>query len=138
MTEALVQVVHQAHIEGQGGDNGFKRETWIKAVLKAIALHKGRASITWDKAKNKWGDLKTKWKHWVKLSGLSGFGFNPDTELFEAYDYTWENLNKSDPGIIWHKTHVMPHRGEIGDILHTQQATGQGALTAADPTLIDP
>jgi hypothetical protein len=74
----------------------------------------------------------------VKLSEMSGFGFNPDTELYKAYDYVWDNLNKSEPNIIWHKTHIMPHRTEIGEILHQQQATGKGALSGADPTPIDP
>ena len=45
------------------------------------------SSITWEKLKNKWGDLKEKWKHWELLLGMSGFGWNEDKERYEAYDY---------------------------------------------------
>lgn len=139
MVEQLVGVVHAKFVLGQGGDNGFKRETWTEAARKVQGAVRGPSdNITWDRCKNKWGDLKGKWKHWVKLSEMSGFGFNPDTELYEAYDYVWDNLNRSEPNIIWHKTHIMPHRAEIGEILHQQQATGKGALSGADPTPVDP
>ena len=53
ITATLVQVVYQAFRDGQGGDNGFKRETWTKATIKATSLSTRRGSITWDKAKNK-------------------------------------------------------------------------------------
>ena len=139
MVEQLVEVIHAKFLQGQGGDNGFKRETWIEAARKVQGVTRGPSdNITWDRCKNKWGDLKGKWKHWVKLSEMSGFGFNPELELYEAYDYVWDNLNKSEPNIIWHKTHIMPYRTEIGEILHQQQATGKGALSGADPTPIDP
>ena len=72
------------------------------------------------------------------LSKQSDIGFNPDTELYEAYDYVWDNLNRSHPKIIWHKTHVMPFCDMIGYILHDVQANGKGALTLEDPTPIDP
>lgn len=38
-------------------------------------------------------------------------------------------LNKSRPQIIWHKTHVMPHREIFEEVLHETQATGKGAIT---------
>jgi hypothetical protein len=138
MVEQLVEVIYAKFLLGQGGDNGFKRETWIEAPRKVQGVVRGPSeNITWDRCKNKWGDLKGKWKHWMKLSEMSGFGFNSELELYEAYDYVWDNLNKSEPNIIWHKTHIMPYRTEIGEILHQQQATGKGALSGADPTPID-
>jgi hypothetical protein len=72
------------------------------------------------------------------LSNQSGFGFNSDTELYKAYDYVLESLNKAHPGILWHKTHVMPLRDQIGYILHDVQANGKGSLALEDPTPIDP
>ena len=72
------------------------------------------------------------------LSKQSSFGFNPNTKLYKAYDTVWNDLNRAYLKIIWHKTHVMPHREEIGLILHDVQANGQGALTFEDLTSIDP
>jgi hypothetical protein len=44
--------------------------------------------VFWDKVKNKWGsDIKEKWKHWVLLSEMSGFGLNEEIEKYEAYEY---------------------------------------------------
>lgn len=81
--------------------------------------------IVWDKIKNKQGDHREKWKHWLKLSTQSGFGFNPDTEMYEAFDYVQEHLNKAEPRIIWHKTHVLHNRPEQAEILHDARATGE-------------
>jgi hypothetical protein len=139
MAEQLVEVVHAKWEEAPGAcDNGMKRETWHEGADRANRVRRSGAVVTWDKAKNKWGDLKIKYRHFVKLSQMSGFGFDPITELYEAHDYVWENLNKSEPNIIWHKTHVMPFRDLIGEILQDETANGGGALTAANPTPLDP
>jgi hypothetical protein len=82
--------------------------------------------------------LKRKWQHWVILSSQSGIGWNEETELYDFYDYVWDNLNKSHPKIIWHKTHVMPLRDLIGTILHDVQANGEESVSLNKPTLIDP
>jgi hypothetical protein len=139
MTEQLVEVVYAKWEEAPGAcDNGMKRDTWTEGADRANQVRKVGAVVTWDKAKNKWGDLKIKYRHWVKLSEMSGFGFNPDTGLYEAFDYVWDNLNKSEPNIIWHKTHIMPFRDMIGEILQEETANGGGALTATEPTPLDP
>ena len=68
----------------------------------------------------------------------SGFGWNEDTELYEAYDYVWTTLNTAHPGVLWHKTHVMPYKETISLILHDVQANRKGALTLEEPTVINP
>ena len=77
--------------------------------------------------------MKAKWAHWKVLGEMSGFGWNEDLELYDANDYVWDNLNKAYPGIIWHKSYVMPFREQLGTILHNVQANGNGALTLATP-----
>lgn len=132
MTTALVEFVFDAWKQGKTSDNGMKKELWL-AVSGEVTKVAGRL-VTWDKCKNKWGsDIKEKWKHFSILSESSGFGWNEETEKFEAYDYVWENLNRSYPRIIWHKTHVMYHRELLSQILHESQATGKGAISGEDP-----
>ena len=139
MTKALVEVVHQKWQEAPGAcDNGMKRETWHIGADQANRVRRTGAPVTWHKAKNKQGDLKTKYRHWVKLLDMSGFGQNPDTELYLAFDYVWDNLNKSKPNIIWHKTHIMPFQDIIREILQEETTNRQGALTRTDPTPLDP
>ena len=138
MVEQLIEVLHEVFQVGGAADNSFKKATFELAVTKVRGVYKGPLDITQEKCKNKWADIKKKWGHWVCLSEQSGFGFNPETELYEAYDYVWDNLNKSKPTIIWHKTHTLHHRDLIGEILHEAQATGKSAFTTTDPTPIDP
>jgi hypothetical protein len=142
MIEALVECIYGVWKDGRASDNGFKKEVWVEASNAVQRVYRGLPlTIEWEKCKNKWTDLKEKWKHWLVLSDQSGFGWNDDTERYEAADYVWDNLNKSHPRIIWHKTHVMPHREILGEILHEAQATGKGAVSmhAFDSTSsIDP
>ena len=140
MLEQLVETLYGVFKEGGAADNSFKKATFQACVVAVRKAYRGSRpqDITYSKCKNKWADTKAKWSHWVFLSKQSGFGFNTSTELYEAYDSVWNELNKAHPKIIWHKTHVMPYREEIGFILHDVQANGQGALTLEDPTPIDP
>jgi hypothetical protein len=64
MVEQLVEVIYAKFLQSQGGDNGFKRETWTEAAGKVQGVIRDPSeNITWDRCKNKWGDLKGKWKH---------------------------------------------------------------------------
>jgi hypothetical protein len=64
-------------------------------------------------------------------------------ERYEAPDYIWDNLNRSMPRILWHKTHVMPHRDIFTEVLHdNSMATGRAAISGLQQLqqdeLIDP
>jgi hypothetical protein len=110
MIEALVECIYSVWKDGRSADNGYKKEAWIEASNAVSQVYRGASStIEWEKCKNKWTDLKEKWKHWVILSEQSGFGWDNIKERYEADDYVWENLNKFYPRIIWHKTYIMPH-----------------------------
>jgi hypothetical protein len=90
-------------------DNGLKKELWIKTAIEINGVYYGK-KVPLDKIKNKWvSDIKEKWEYWVLVSDRSGFGWNEETEKFEACDYVWENLNKGYPRIIWHKSVITCH-----------------------------
>jgi hypothetical protein len=137
MKEALIDVLEEVFTQG-GADNSFKTTTFKTAATRVCRVYRGTSSITANKCKNKWADLKAKWAHWKELSGMSGFGWNEEKELFEAYDYVWDALNKAYPCIIWHKTNILPYRDQLSVILHNVKATGGGALSLATPTPVDP
>ena len=126
MVELLVVVLYKVFSEGGAADNSFKKAIFQACVLAVRKAYRGSRSqdIDWLKCKNKWADIKKKWSQWVFLSKQSGFGFNSNTKLYEAYDIVWNDLNRAHPKIIWHKTHVMPYREEVGLILHDIQANG--------------
>ena len=91
----------------------MKKDLWQAAANQVNKATRGY-TISQDKCKNKWGsDIKEKWKHWTQLRDMSGFGWNEEKELYEAYHYVWDNLNKSYLCIIWHKTYIMYMRDEL-------------------------
>jgi hypothetical protein len=138
MQEQLVDTLYEVFIAGGGADNSFKKATFEKVAVNVRKVYEGSNEINWLKCKNKWADFKKKWGHWMILSAQSGVGFNEETELYEFYDYVWMSLNKVNPDLIWHKTHIMPFRDEISTILHNVQANGEGALSLEEPTVLDP
>jgi hypothetical protein len=138
MLEQLVEELYDVFTKGGGADNSFKKSTFQSAAKRIRKVYKGKIEVIYAKCKNKWADLKRKWQHWVILSGQSGIGWNEETELYDFYDYVWDNLNKSHLKIIWYKTHVMPLRDLIGTILHDVQANGEESVSLNKPTLIDP
>jgi hypothetical protein len=138
MMEMLVDMLYEVFEKGGASDNSFKKTTFELAAGRVAKAYKGSVKVTQQHCKNKWQDIKGKWAYWKLLGEQSGFGWNSETELYEAYDYVWDNLNKSYPGIVWHKTHVMPFRDSISFILHDVQANGKGALTLEEPTPVDP
>jgi hypothetical protein len=138
MMEQLVNTLYEVFEKGGAADNSFKKATFELAAENVRKAYKGTVKVTQQHCKNKWQDWKGKWAHWKVLGDQSGFGWNEESELYEAYDYVWNSLNLSHPGIIWHKTHVMPFRDSIGFILHDVQANGKGAFTLEEHTAIDP
>ena len=64
MTEALVECIYSVFKAGKAADNGFKKESWVEASDMVLKVYRGPLgeSPTWEKCKNKWGDLKEKWK----------------------------------------------------------------------------
>jgi hypothetical protein len=141
MEEALVEYLYKVWLDGRASDNGFKKEIFMETAMAVNRVAGGILEVNWDKCKNKWGYYKEKWKHWMILSQMSGFGWSEEREKYKAYEYVWNNLNKAYPRIIWHKTHVLEHRDILSKVLHESQATGKGAVsgTSSDTAiLIDP
>jgi hypothetical protein len=134
MIEQLVETLLDIFTSGGGANNSFKKTSFERAATAVRRAYTGPLSITWQKCKNKWQDLKAKWAHWIILSQQSSGGFNKDKELFEFFDPVWQSLNEAHPKIIWHKKNVMPYREELGLILSNVQAKGQETFTLKTPT----
>ena len=109
MIEALVGCIYGVWKDGRATDNGFKKEAQIEASDALSRVYQSPLVIEWEKCKNKWTDLKEKWKHQLILLEMSSFEWDEEKERYKAYDYVWDGLNKSHPQITQHKTYVMPH-----------------------------
>jgi Myb/SANT-like DNA-binding domain len=95
MIEALVECIYRVWKDGRAANNGFKKEAWVEASIAVTRVYQGPLAIEWDKCKNKWTDLKEKWKHWLILLEMSSFGWDEGKKRYKAHDYVWESLNKS-------------------------------------------
>jgi len=63
MIEALVECIYGVWKDSRATDNRFKKEAWIKASNAVQRVYQGLLTIEWEKCKNKWTDLKEKWKY---------------------------------------------------------------------------
>jgi Myb/SANT-like DNA-binding domain len=100
MYEALIEFILECHRDGKTSGGGMKKELWYLAAIRVNKAARG-FTVPWDKCKNKWtSDIKEKWKHWVMLSEMSGFGWHDEKELYEADNDVWQRLNKAYPRVI--------------------------------------
>ena len=80
---------------GKRAESGYKKEAWIVVLedVKAAASSKTSVDlelVTLSKIKSKQDFIKGKWKEWVRINELSGWGWNEDTQLFIAEPDQWE------------------------------------------------
>jgi hypothetical protein len=87
MMEQLVDTLHEVFEKGGAADNSFKKATFELAAENVQKAYKGAVKVTQQHCKNKWQDLKGKWAYWKVLGDQSGFGWNEESELYEAYNY---------------------------------------------------
>jgi hypothetical protein len=101
MIEALVECIYRVWKDGRAADNGFKKEAWMEASNAVQRVYQGPLTIEWEKCKNKWTDLKEKWKHWLILSEMSGFGWDEEKERYEAVSiYSSDITSSIDPRLL--------------------------------------
>ena len=89
-TTLLATLCDQVDI-GKRSENGYKKEAW-DAVVRALSVE--GFTCTNDQAKNKNNGLKSRYRTWTELSTQSGFGWNDETERFEASEEVWDEYCK--------------------------------------------
>lgn len=95
MTEALAESLYEQFKAAKDTDaGGFKDEAWPPVVDAVNAVNCSEILVDKDMCHNKWGWFKDKWKLWKVLSGMSGFGWDEQAELFKADRDVWDNLGK--------------------------------------------
>jgi len=86
----------QAIRSGKRSDNGFKIEVW-NSVSEAVRCIAGsEVPLTREKCQAKLEGLKKKWKVWIRLKEMSGFGLDPLSGGITAPDEVWEIVTNCD------------------------------------------
>jgi hypothetical protein len=88
MTTALLAELRDQVRNGKRADNGFKKEAWTTAVIKANEVNDS-ALVTVKQAQNKVDTIKALYKDWQGLSQASGFGWDEQTQLYTAHPAVW-------------------------------------------------
>ena len=74
---------------GLRAETGFKKAAWLEALKNIVTKFPSQSTLTTKQLTTKLQWYKTKWKEWLILDNLSGWGWNPETELHTADDKTW-------------------------------------------------
>jgi len=128
MTTVLVRELVQAIRSGKRSDNGFKMEVW-NSVSEAVRCIAGReVPLTGEKCQAKLEGLKKKWKVWIRLKEMSGFGLDPLSGGITAPDEVWEMEIQRQPGIREFRDRPLGNVAELAEIFEGIQATGHHAI----------
>jgi Myb/SANT-like DNA-binding protein len=96
MHEALLESLLTQFQAGKATDGGgFKAEAWavvLDAIRRATRPNNGVAEEL--ACRNKWAWFKETWKNYKILEGMSGFGWDDESELFKADIEVWEGVSK--------------------------------------------
>lgn len=67
--------------EGLRAESGFKKAAWVEALRIIVAEFPLQSALTIKQLTTKLQWYKTKWKEWLIIDDLSGWGWNAVTEL---------------------------------------------------------
>lgn len=124
--QKLIDFMVQHHHTSEAEGGSAKKEQWI-------ALSRVIGEMTPDQCKNKWGDLKMKYRQWKELERQPSFRWNEETHMYEASSDDWIALGKSWRNIVWHKTHVLPYRAQLEMMLASSRlATATQPVSAVN------
>ncbi|MCJ1378516.1 hypothetical protein MMC17_001615 [Xylographa soralifera] len=123
---------------GRRADSGYKKEAWVE-VVDTLEADLG-LEVTIDQPKNKYGWYKQRYKEWVALLELSGFGWNVELQRFTAPDKTWSDYVKVHKEAGWHRNHTLHNIDCCRKLFDGHIATGSDAIginALIDPDLLE-
>ena len=74
---------------GLRAESGFKKAAWVEA-LQIVTEFPLQSELTIKQLTTKLQWYKTKWKEWLIIDDLSGWGWDPVKELPTADNATWD------------------------------------------------
>lgn len=133
MDTAMYEEMIIAHRKGLRVEPaGFKHAAWTR-ILAAV-----QAQVTTGQRVSKkhceWREeiQRNEWTEWKRLGTLSGWAYDPITELFVASDEQWQREIKFYPQAAGLRYSPCKYVKEFDELLHGRVATGRYALTIAE------
>ncbi|XP_028785416.1 uncharacterized protein At2g29880-like [Neltuma alba] len=87
-----------------------------------------------EKIKNRWKTLKKNFSEIYDIfkNGLSGFAWNPSTQLWEAEDEVWDQLIESKPKAANWRDTPFPNYNKMIILYGNNRASGEGTHTIGE------
>ncbi len=106
----LLETLENAVLDGEGGDNGFKPQTWTCVVRAVNACHPV-SEYTEASVKNKVQELRNEFARYKRLSEHTGFGL--ENGILTAGDQTWENVISHEPKCAKFRHSPLQHKEKL-------------------------
>ncbi|KAL7210492.1 hypothetical protein ACSBR1_031947 [Camellia fascicularis] len=132
--EIFLQCVKDAILAGRRVGITITKTGYNEIALKFAKRTGRRHDIT--QLKNKYDSLKKEWQAWNKLmdsiKGVTGIGFDRDTELFTASEEWWDNLKSTNKITYKFKTKPLEHEDLMREVFTGATATGKHHWTPGE------
>ncbi|CAI9295162.1 unnamed protein product [Lactuca saligna] len=133
MDAAFVDAMVQQQKKGNRPYGNFTSQAYVNMVEELNK--KLTMNLTKSHLKNRLKTLKSTFSQWYAMFNeifLSGFGWNADTQLIEAYEEVWDNLIKSKPDAVALKTKKVAHFEQMLVLFARDRASGENAETTKE------
>ncbi|KAF8408718.1 hypothetical protein HHK36_004783 [Tetracentron sinense] len=126
--------IEQVHLGNRPGST-LKPAAW-KKVVKEFNLKTG---LNYDQRqlKSRWDAMRKKYAEWVKLSSLTGIGYNATTHRITMDDKRWEEHLKVNPDARVFRTNSLQFPEDMVTLFGGRAATGSAAWAPSSMSLPD-
>lgn len=76
--------------KGLRAESGFKKTAWIEALRMTMTEFSLLSELTIKQLTTKFQGYKTKWKEWLIIDNVLGWGWDPVKVLYTADNATWD------------------------------------------------
>ncbi|XP_035831542.1 uncharacterized protein At2g29880 isoform X2 [Helianthus annuus] len=138
MDNAFIQAMITQQDKGNRINGTFTTQAYanmIEELTTKLPRDIIKMEITKNHLRNRLKTLKIRFSQWYDMfrgTSLSGFSWNPDTQLIEAEDEVWNKLIESKPEAASLKTKKVSNYNELLALFARDRASGIHAETAKE------
>lgn len=134
--EAFCRFCAAQVLDGQRKATGFLSKIGVNEVIRQLG-EMGKV-VTWVQLKNKWDNLRKRWKTYNKcMDTKTGLGYDAGTGMFDAPDEWWNRKIAACPEAKTFKMYGLPNRDLLNIMFGGTVATGRNAFCTSGPIPTD-
>nr|POF21866.1 l10-interacting myb domain-containing protein [Quercus suber] len=119
-------------MNGQRKATEFLSKIGVNEVIRQLG-EMGKV-VTWVQIKNKWDNLRKRWKTYNKcMNNETGLGYDAGTGIFDTPDEWWNRKIAACPDAKTFKMYGLPNRDLLNIMFRGTVATGRNAFCTSGP-----